>query len=331
MEVLLGVFAILTVGYIINGMIDGSSFYQSFYAKDNAHIIEGLHAVPNGEMHLAYLWSSRDYEVNIVKARAGEISHSENANRVTVRRVDAEKEEGEFEGFGGSGEFGGGGAGGSWGDDQVTANAVQDTAAQAEQQAGAQAQGLQERTKYFGASSVTAVTPTGFFQPQFYQYIARPGQQRSITVQRHFNKLECPASQVALGSVQVNTVKQELSSTEEEAVDRYAGDLVQQMAYRQQGQQAGEPLAVTLVVRHSPIERRAVLYNQESAHVQRATCLVAQGLSTDEENVEYGSAGRAERGHGGDMIVVIHTADVSLVQQTVVVIAESLGEYGVDQ
>jgi hypothetical protein len=68
-ELVLAVALLFMVWFITVQLIDNNTFFQSFYAKDNAYIIETLHAVPNGELHISYLWKNEGFllDVNPVK------------------------------------------------------------------------------------------------------------------------------------------------------------------------------------------------------------------------------------------------------------------------
>lgn len=62
-ELLLAILVLGVVGMGLMSMVMGTTFLQQYFAKDNAYIMESLHAVPNGEVEYGYLWSAKDFSV----------------------------------------------------------------------------------------------------------------------------------------------------------------------------------------------------------------------------------------------------------------------------
>jgi hypothetical protein len=63
-ELVLATLVIFILWVAIDGMIDGNTFFQNFYAKDNAHLIEAVHGVPNGAIYVGYLWDNPAFRVH---------------------------------------------------------------------------------------------------------------------------------------------------------------------------------------------------------------------------------------------------------------------------
>jgi hypothetical protein len=64
-ELVLALIVFVFVAYGVLSMVNGVSFYEQIYARDNAHLIETFHAVPNGDVEFGYLWSSANYQLAI--------------------------------------------------------------------------------------------------------------------------------------------------------------------------------------------------------------------------------------------------------------------------
>ena len=63
-EIVLSLLVLVVIGAVILEMSSGATFFQSFFAKDNAHLVEALQTVPNGELHFGYLWSTTAYSIS---------------------------------------------------------------------------------------------------------------------------------------------------------------------------------------------------------------------------------------------------------------------------
>lgn len=61
------IFAALFLG--VHNIVNGSSYFQGFFAKDNAHLVEALHAVPSGELTVAYLWNNPSFAIEFVPGK----------------------------------------------------------------------------------------------------------------------------------------------------------------------------------------------------------------------------------------------------------------------
>lgn len=65
-EVVLAIAVVVTLWLIIDSMTTNAIFFQTFFAKDNAHLIETMHAVPNGEVHFGYLWNNKNFSFTVM-------------------------------------------------------------------------------------------------------------------------------------------------------------------------------------------------------------------------------------------------------------------------
>jgi hypothetical protein len=76
-EVVIAFTAIILVFTLVNSMVDRATYFQQLHAKDNAYMIEALHAAPNGQVDTAYIWSGSSFLVTfepnqVVVARAAD-------------------------------------------------------------------------------------------------------------------------------------------------------------------------------------------------------------------------------------------------------------------
>jgi hypothetical protein len=67
-EILMGIAVILVIGVGLMSMVSRVTFIQQFFAKDNAYLVETLHAVPNGHVTYGYLWNGKNYHYTIEKS-----------------------------------------------------------------------------------------------------------------------------------------------------------------------------------------------------------------------------------------------------------------------
>ena len=65
LELVLSFLVFVALAGILYSMVSSASYHQQFFAKDNAYVAEILHAVPNGELHAAYLWDNTQYSVRV--------------------------------------------------------------------------------------------------------------------------------------------------------------------------------------------------------------------------------------------------------------------------
>lgn len=65
MEIVLASIVVTAIILTVFHLTSGSAYRRELLAKDNAHLIDALHATPNGEMRVAYLWKSTSHALTL--------------------------------------------------------------------------------------------------------------------------------------------------------------------------------------------------------------------------------------------------------------------------
>lgn len=76
LEIILSIVIITTIGYIMADYANSNTFFQSFFAKDNAYMIDALQSVPNGQAQIGYLWYDPKYTIAFEQSKAKEVAGS---------------------------------------------------------------------------------------------------------------------------------------------------------------------------------------------------------------------------------------------------------------
>jgi hypothetical protein len=64
-ELLLAIVVLATISFGAVRIISGVNFFEEYYAKDNAHLVETLYALPNGNAEFGYLWTTKNYQYEL--------------------------------------------------------------------------------------------------------------------------------------------------------------------------------------------------------------------------------------------------------------------------